>query len=188
MRRLYLLLYYGFAQHFPTQPRPGWKFGYALRRFLVARIFGSCGTDVKVKQHAYFGDGRTLRVGNRAQIGANSRIDHDVTIGDDVLMGPDIVIMTSGHEFEDPSIPINKQPEITRLPVLIGRDVWIGTRVIILPGVEIGEGSVIGAGSVVSKSVPPFSVVVGVPAKVVRKRGERLASASSHGEPPASAR
>ncbi len=175
MRRLYLLLYYGFAQHFPTQPVPGWKLGYALRRFLVSRIFRSCGTGVNVKKHAYFGDGATLEVGNRAQIGANSKIDHNVYIGDDVLMGPDVVIMTGGHEFEDPSVPINKQPESPPRPVRIGRDVWIGTRVVILPGVEIGEGSVIGAGSVVAKSLPPFSIAVGVPAKVVRRRGERLA-------------
>ena len=80
---------------------PGWKLGYALRRFLVSRIFRSCGTGVNVKKHAYFGDGATLEVGNRAQIGANSKIDHNVYIGDDVLMGPDVVIMTGSHEFEE---------------------------------------------------------------------------------------
>lgn len=156
---------------------PGWDLGYALRRFLVARIFRSCGTGVNVKQHAYFGDGSTLEVGNRAQIGANSRIDHDVSIGDDVVMGPDVAIMTASHEFENPSIPINQQGSTIRRPVRIGRDVWLGTRVVVLPGVEIGEGSVIGAGSVVAKSIPPFSVAVGVPAKVVRRRGDRPAPA-----------
>jgi maltose O-acetyltransferase len=173
MRTLYLLLYYAIAQHFPTQPMPTWRWGYALRRFLVKRIFASCGEGVIVKQHAYFGDGHTLRIGNRAQLGTNSRIDQEVTIGDDVLMGPDVVIMTGGHEFESADIPVNLQGETARKPVCIGRDVWIGTRVIILPGVSIGDGCVIGAGSVVTKSLPPMSVAVGVPAKAIRKRGER---------------
>jgi len=173
MRALYLLIYYAVAQHFPTQPMPSWKFGYVLRRFLVKRIFASCGDNVVVKQHAYFGDGRTLRVGHRAQIGMGSRIDRDVTIGDDVLMGPDVVIISVGHAFESVDLPINQQGGTERRPVVIGRDVWIGTRVLILPGGKIGEGSVIGAGSIVSRNIPPFSVAVGVPAKVVRTRHKR---------------
>lgn len=176
MKAPYLFVYYAFAQHFPTQPMPGWKFGYAFRRFLVKRLFRSCGKDVIVKQHAHFGLGATLRVGDRAQIGMNSRIDRDVTIGDDVVMGPDVVIMTASHAFEDPTVPVNQQGAAERKPVCIGRDVWIGTRVIILPGVEIGEGCVIGAGSVVTRSIPAFSVAAGNPARVVRKRGSRHSS------------
>jgi maltose O-acetyltransferase len=178
MRILCLLLYYGFAQHIPTPPTGSVKWIYRFRQFLVSHLFLSCGTDVMVKQHAYFGHGGTLRLGDRAQIGMNARIDHEVTIGDDCVMGPDVVMMTMSHEFEDPSIPINQQPTPARRPIKIGRDVWIGTRVVILPGVEIGEGSVIGVGSIVNKSIPPYSVAVGVPARVVRKRGDRLVSAS----------
>ena len=181
MKPLYLLFYYAIAQHFPTQPVPGWRIGYALRRLLVKRIFRSCGKDVIVKQHAYFGLGSTLRVGDRAQIGMNSRIDREVTIGDDVVMGPDVVIMTASHAFEDPSIPVNQQGAAERKPVAIGRDTWIGTRVIILPGVEVGEGCIIGAGSVVTRSIPPFGIAAGNPAKVIRRRGSRCSSIVSEG-------
>ena len=170
IRTLALLVYYGFARHFPTQPMPGWRFGYALRRFLVRHLFESCGEDVIVKQDAYFGDGRSLRVGARAQLGDNCRIDHDVTIGDDVVMGPDVVIMTVGHAFADPERPINQQGALPRRPVNIGRDVWIGTRVVILPGVTVGEGAIVGASSVVTQSIPPYAVAVGNPARVVKWR------------------
>jgi maltose O-acetyltransferase len=173
-RKVSLLLYYAFAQHFPTQPMPTWRFGYALRRFLAKRILEYCGEGVIVKQHAYFGDGRQIRVGDRSQIGANSRIDHEVTLGNDVVMGPDVVIMTNAHAFEDPTIPINQQGALPKRPIRIGNDVWIGTRVVILPGVTIGDGSVIGANSVVTRDIAPYSIVVGSPAKVIRKRGSML--------------
>lgn len=173
MRNVFLFLYYAFARHLPMHPMPGWQLGYSLRGKLASCLFKSCGKKVQIKTGAYFGDGGELVVGDRSQIGQNSRIDHQVTIGCDVLMGPDVVIMTNGHAYENPDIPINQQGAIKRKPVVIGNDVWIGTRVVILPGITIGDGAVIAAGAIVTKSIPPFAVVAGVPAQVVKWRGAK---------------
>lgn len=179
MKRFWLFLYYGFAQHLPSQPMPGWTIGYLARRFLARRLFQECGEGVIVKTRAYFGTGGSLRIGNRAVIGIHSRIDNFVTLGDDVMMGPDVVIMTSAHSFEDPTMPINRQPPAKIRPVRIGRDVWIGTRVVIMPGVTIGEGSVIGAGCIIRTNIPPFSVVVGESPRIMWKRGQLLKKAQT---------
>ena len=173
LRKIALMLYYAIAQHFPTQPQPGWRIGYALRRRLLKRIARRCGEDVFVKQHCYFGSGATLEVGDRSQLGHNARIGPSVTIGDDVLMGPDIVIMTTAHAFEDPDRTIREQGALPVEPVVIGDDVWIGTRAIVMPGVTIGDGAVIGAGSIVTRDIPPMSIAVGNPARVLRRRGEK---------------
>lgn len=170
-RKILLIIYYAIAQHFPTQPMPGWRFGYAFRRFLVKRIFKKCGEEVIVKQKVYFGSGSDIFIGDRSQLGHNARIDHDTVIGSDVIMGPDVVIMSSSHAFENITLPINMQGAMAKRPVYIGNDVWIGTRVIILPGVKIGDGAVVGAGSVVTNDIPPLAVVAGVPAGILRYRG-----------------
>ncbi len=169
-----LIVYYTIAIRFPTQPMPGYKFGYWLRRILMKFIAEKCGKDVIIKQGAYIGSGKGLRIGDRAQIGHNARIDQYVTIGNDVVMGPDVVIMTNHHAFERLDIPINRQGKLPVRPVIIGNDVWIGTRVIILPGVKIGDQAVIGAGAVVTKDVPPRAIVGGNPARIIRYRGDRL--------------
>jgi len=173
MRSLALFVYYAFAQHLPTQPMPGWRLGYRLRAALVRRIFRHCGPDVLIKHGAYFGSGSDVELGARSQIGHNARIDHDVVIGEDVLMGPDVVMMSAGHAYEDATIPINRQGQTPRRPIHIGNDVWIGTRVVVLPGVRIGDGAVVGANAVVTRDVPPYAVVAGVPARVVHMRGAR---------------
>ncbi len=92
-----------------------------------------------------------------------------LTIGNCVRIAAHTVIVPANHIFEDHDKPIFRQGS-TKKGVVIGDDVWIGTGVKILDGCHVGEGSVIGAGTVLTKSVEPYSVVVGVPGKVVRKR------------------
>jgi acetyltransferase-like isoleucine patch superfamily enzyme len=96
-----------------------------------------------------------------------------ITIGDDCRIASNTTITASNHGFDDPTKKIIDQPS-TALGIHIEDDVWIGAGVRILDGVKIGAHSVIGAGSVVTKSVPPNSIVIGVPARVIRKRGEKI--------------
>ena len=129
--------------------------------------------------------GRDLIVGGRLVMSAPSQIelgDHvfintgcilhaegGLTIGSDTKIGPYTTIWTSNHNFDRTDVPFRSQGD-KLAPVEIGRDVWIGASVTILAGVSIGDKSVIGAGSVVTKDIPPFSVAVGNPAKVIRSR------------------
>lgn len=89
-------------------------------------------------------------------------------IGKNTLIAGQTFIVPSNHGIED-STPISKQP-VSSKGIIINNDVWVGARVVIVDGVEIGEGAVIGAGSVVTKNIPPFSVAVGNPAKVIKSR------------------
>lgn len=176
LRYASLLLYYSIGRWFPTQPMPGWRFGYAFRRYLVSFFAESIGSDVNIKHNAQVGAGVGLRIGDRSQLGHNCRVGNFVTLGSDVLMGPDVVIMTSSHAFDDLDKTIIAQGALPIKPVIVGNNVWIGTRVVILPGVRVGDGAVIAAGSVVTKDVPVNAIVGGVPARVLRYRGNKVAS------------
>ena len=86
------------------------------------------------------------------------------------MMGPEVVFYTQNHKTNRTDIPMREQGMTEIMPIVIEDDVWIGARVVVLPGCTIGRGSVIGACSVVSKSIPPYSVAVGSPARVVKCR------------------
>jgi len=111
--------------------------------------------------------GKNVRIGERCTIwgGSNSGT---ITICDDVMMAPEVFITASNYDFNAGS-PVTKQPTIEK-DVYIGKDVWIGAKAVILPGVKIGDYAIIGASSVVTKDVPELSVVAGVPAKIVASR------------------
>ncbi len=79
------------------------------------------------------------------------------------------MIIPNNHLFKDPNKPIQLQGSEAK-GIIIEDDVWIGHSVSVLDGVRVGKGSVLGAGSVINKDVPPYSVVGGIPAKVLRKR------------------
>lgn len=86
------------------------------------------------------------------------------------MMGQDCIILTQNHNWENLNIPIMEQGYEERKNVYIEDDVWIGARVTILPGVTVGAHSIIGAGAVVTKDVPEYVIVAGVPAKVIKMR------------------
>jgi acetyltransferase-like isoleucine patch superfamily enzyme len=116
-------------------------------------------------------------VGNSLKIGNNVGINHycfigvrgDIEIGDNVIFGPRVNVFSENHNFKDISIPIKNQG-VTKGKTTIGNDVWIGANVSIMSGVTIGNGCVIAAGSVVTSDVEDYSIVAGVPGKVIKSR------------------
>jgi len=170
MKSIFLFFYYSIAQHLPMQPFPGYKVFYSIRRFLVKKTIKKCGEEVVVKDHCYFGNGARLTVGNRTQLGQNAQLGGEIILGDDILMGPDIVIMTTSHNFDRIDIPINQQGADEEKPVIIGNDVWLGTRSVIMPGVKIGNHCIVASGAVVTKSFEDYAIIGGVPAKLIKMR------------------
>jgi len=115
--------------------------------------------------------GGFINIGNNCSINDFSIIYGmgGVTIGDDVRIATHTVIISGEHNFNDRDKLIRLQG-VRPLEIIIEDNVWIGANVTILGGSKVGNGSIIGAGSVVTKSIPPFSVAVGNPAKVLKTR------------------
>ena len=113
-----------------------------------------------------------IEVGKRVYIGTGSCLHahKGLEIGDDTLLAQNITITPYSHRFDDPAKTIYSQGGFTK-KIIIGRDCYLGMNVSLVYSADIGEGSVVGAGSVVVKTIPPFSVAVGVPAKIIRRRG-----------------
>lgn len=132
---------------------------------------------IKLSQYVLVDKAVLLRAyGGKIYIGKNSTLGPytclygggELFIGSNVRLGPRVCIVASNHRFDQSNIPIYLQGMESK-GINISNNVWIGAGAIILDGVSIGEGSVIGAGSVVTKSVQSYSVVAGVPAKILKK-------------------
>lgn len=107
-----------------------------------------------------------LKVGKGSALGHRAILDarRGLTIGENVCFGTEVMIWTLHHNYNDYNF------KVVGDSVMIGDYVWLGSRCIILPGVHVGEGAVVAAGAVVTKDVPPYKVVAGIPAKVVADR------------------
>lgn len=173
MRFIYLTLYYIIGIYLPksTTPFVG-KFSKSLRRFLCKKLFRLSGYKLNVEQGAYFGNGTDIEVGNNVGFGRNFQCRNvKLTVGNYLMMGEDVLIQGGKHNFEHTDIPMALQGSVGKTSLKIENDVWIGARVIILPGCKlIGTGVVIGAGSVVTKDVPDYAIVGGNPAKIIKFR------------------
>lgn len=167
-RKIGALLYYSFAKHLPPS-YSGLKLGQKrLRAFCGKLMLKSCGKQVNIETNAVFSP--KVELGNYSGIGVEAKIYGACVIGDYVMMGENCTIITRNHRRSRTDIPMMEQGFEEERPVFIGNDVWIGDRVTILPGVHIGDGCVIGAGAVVTHDIPPNSIAVGVPARVIKSR------------------
>lgn len=146
-----------------------------VRRTICRGMFARMGHNVTVEKNAQFGSGRYVEIGDNSGIGMNCRVSH-VRIGKDVMMGPDCVLLSANHRHDDLTTPMIEQGYLETQTTVIDDDVWIGTRVVILPGRHLGAHSIIGAGAVVTRDVPPYAIVGGNPARVIGWRKEPDAS------------
>lgn len=121
-----------------------------------------------------------LEIGESTSLGPYTCIagPGHITIGRQCFIASHVGMYANNHIFDDPNRAIMEQG-VTREGIVIEDDCWLGTGVRVLDGVVIGRGSVIGAGAVVTKSIPPYSVAVGVPARVLYKRGAKSARKKS---------
>ena len=115
--------------------------------------------------------GHYLRFGNGSSCEAYSFIGAGgpVSIGENVIMGQHVSFHAESHVFSDPSVPIRMQG-VTRIGITIEDDCWVGANVVFIDGCVVGRGCVVAAGAVVRGTIPPFSIIGGVPAKIIRSR------------------
>lgn len=189
--------------YFPVMPKvkfPGFigsNFIVRAGKNITSGSFFNIGNDVKIdaliKKRITFGNNCTLKdnvlisgcgvigdFGEMLVIGNNVGISEGtiifvrgpISIGSDTIIGPGVKILSENHIFIDSSMPIRLQG-VKRMGINIGNNVWIGANSIILDGVTIGDGAVIAAGSVVTKNVKSFSVVGGVPSRLLNSQTER---------------
>lgn len=148
------------------------------RRAILTKLLGNIGTNVAIDRPFYCDYGRHISIGDNGIIGMNCLfVDcNKIEIGNNVLIASNVQICTATH-------PVNVNERLIEgwdassgkaffrtlsKPVKIEDNVWIGANTVVLPGVTIGKNSVIGAGSVVVRSIPPDSLAVGNPCRVIR--------------------
>ena len=142
-----------------------------LRR---ARILPRIGKNVILHPGVVLEDPRTT-FGDDVWISHECYLDY-ATIEDHVLVGPHAVILAGGHphQIERVDIPIKLQPNNPKQPIVLGKGCWIGANATVMA--DVGHDAIVGAGSVVTRAVPPFAIVAGNPARVLRLRGGGPAS------------
>ena len=143
-----------------------WSAHYLLEK--LRNSLANCGEQVGFQMPICIEGADNVKIGHRVSIAAFVHIwgQGGVEIGDDTLIASHVAITSLTH---DTIAPLFSESLISK-PVIIGRNVWIGSHATILPGIQIGDGAIIGAGAVVTKDVPENTIVVGVPAKVIKNR------------------
>lgn len=143
-----------------------------LRGMLRGYRFKSIGKCFTVSDTGSFFKKGAISVGDYVFIGVRAHLYANVTIGHFVMLASDVAIVGGDHRFDVVGVPMRftGRDRLEERMTFIGDDAWVGHGVIIMAGVTIGRGAVVAAGSVVTKDVPPYAIVAGVPAKVLKYR------------------
>lgn len=170
MHKLKLVIYYAIVQYLPHSR----TFGFAtrVRVWYLSKILGVLPNDrnSKVETGVYISNAKQLKIGKNVRINERVFLQGAITIGDYAMLAPGVAIYTKTHKYDNPDVPMVLSGETETQAVVLEDDVWLGRNVMVLPGIRIGKGSIVGANSLVNKDVPPYSIVGGVPAKLIRAR------------------
>ncbi|MFM1874718.1 MAG: hypothetical protein RL266_455 [Bacteroidota bacterium] len=168
MKLIKTVFYYLMAAKLPSSWWPG---GATFNAFRVWCLRGICsvGKRTKIQKGVYVGKGNGIIIGNDCQINELVRLDN-VRIGNNVMIARECVVLGKMHETTDTAKPMNLQGNKEVGQTVIQDDVWLGLRVIVMPGVEIAKGTIVGAGSVLTKSTEPYGVYGGIPARLIKNR------------------
>lgn len=140
----------------------------------------SVGSNVNICEHAWLnakddrGDGKpTLTIGDGTYIGRFVHINawRQVVIENNVLIADRVFISDADHNYENIDVPIRLQGDVFKGPVKLMEGCWLGIGTVILPGVIVGRNSVVAANSVVNRDVPDYTIVAGIPAKIIKTIG-----------------
>lgn len=175
------MLFYDLTEGLPEERQMGKELAYDYnhirpsdkrkREETARKMFGKIGKTFLIEAPVNFAYGSHIFIGDNFYSNFNLVIvdDADVFIGDNVKFAPNVVISTAGHPV-DPALRLTQK--LYAFSVTIKNDVWLGSGVIVNPGVTIGENTVIGAGSIVTKDVPANVIAFGNPCRVFRKINE----------------
>lgn len=130
------------------------------------------GLDVEISPNATFFNGSRISIGSRTLIGARATLmaggtSSKIAIGEDCILGPNVLITAANYRFNPQAT--HRSGKMIEETVTLGRNVWLGAGVVVLPGVSIGSGAIIGAGTVVAKSVADGSIVAGQGMRVIHE-------------------
>ncbi len=148
--------------------------GSQIRSFVFRFLFKKRGKGFFTYPGVRFLHCYNIEIGDRCSLNYNVILNGRgrLVIGDDFTCGPGVIVWTVEHHFRDRTRKVLEQGEIEQ-QVTIGNDVWCGAHSVILSGVTVGEGTVVAAGAVVTRDTEPYSIVGGVPAKVIDYRKDR---------------
>lgn len=169
-----------------NQPRPRCWVKYLVNPFVHSKARGAricrntrmdvlpwnnfvLGKDSIIEDFATINNGvGDVIIGERTRIGIGNTVIGPVKIGNDIMFAQNVVLSGLNHSYEDVSQPIHLQ-DVSTAPIVVEDESWIAANSVIVAGVRIGKHSVVAAGSVVTRDVPPYSIVAGNPAKVIKR-------------------
>jgi acetyltransferase-like isoleucine patch superfamily enzyme len=146
-----------------------------LTAFFWGIFFKHVGTNVQIGSNCKFVNPKRITIGNNVLINHHVEMEAtggEIILGNFILIGMHAKFINANHKFDDWKKPISLQG-ISQSKIILEDDIWIGMHAIILPDVTIGRGSIVAAGAVVTKDVEPYSIVGGVPAKIIKYRFDK---------------
>lgn len=166
-KMFFYLLYNLFGKSLPRTYMPYSMGSKRIRYILIKNFINKCGKNIKIENNVLLSP--FIEIGDNSEINEYTRIRANVKIGENVMIAPGVQLISINHGFTNIDLPMIQQETVIG-SIIIEDDVWIGTNAIVLQNVKIGAHSIVSAGAVVTKDIPPYSIVAGVPATIIRSR------------------